>query len=108
MIFTSTWAYQQHLTELLKQDQDEVLNIYGKLRANEGKEHSFSLQSMHSTIGGKNNIFVDSIRTEFINPKDFQTQWIKGLCDEYGEKIYTGPNCEYQYIILEMLKYPIE
>lgn len=107
MNFTSAWAYAEHLTELLKRDQEEVLNIYNQLRANEGKEYKHSLQSLHSTIGGKNNIFVDSIRTEFVNPNDFMAQWIKGLCDTYGEKVFNGPNGEYQYIILEMMKYSI-
>lgn len=107
MGFTSAWAYAEHLTEVLKKDQEEVLKIYSNLRVREGKADSCSLQSLHSTIGGKNNIFVDSIRTEFVNPNDFIAQWLKGLCDAYGEKVFDGPNGKYQYIILEMMKYPI-
>lgn len=106
-MYWSTWAYAEHLTELLKKDQQEVLNIYAGLRAKEGKEYCCSLQSLHNTIGSKNNTFVDSIRTEFINPKDFEAQWIKGLCDSYGDRVYEGANGQYQYIILEIMKYPI-
>lgn len=107
MAYTSAWSYAEHLTEMLKKDQEEVLEIYRKLRAFEGKDDLYSLQSMHNTIGSKNNTFVDSIRTEFLNPRDFKAQWIKGLCDQYGERIYPGPNGNYQYIILEMMKYPV-
>lgn len=106
MAYTSAWSYAEHLTEILLKDQEEVLQIYEDLRLFEGKKSS-SLQSMHSTIGGKNNIFVDSIRTEFLNPRDFKAQWIKGLCDQYGEKLYEGPNGKHQYIILEMMKFPV-
>jgi hypothetical protein len=40
-----------------------------------------SVQSLHGLIGGKNNTFVDSVRTRFSDPEDFFAQWIRGLLD---------------------------
>lgn len=107
MSYASVNEYVEYLTKLLKCDQAEVLKIYCKLRIYEGKKDNLSLTSLHSTIGGKNNTFVDSIRTEFMNANDFKAQWLEGLFNKYEGKIFSGPNGEYQYIILEMMKYSV-
>lgn len=107
MLCTSLEEYEKQLTQRLKKLEPEVLEIYNNLRAKEGSPNSRNLVSLHNTIGSKNNIFVDSVRTEFFSPKDFIAHWYHGLCNQYGDKIYKGAQGKYQYIIIEMLRFPI-
>ena len=99
--------YIDYLTKQLKRNEQEVYEIYCQLRRKEGKDSYFSEQSMRCTIGSKNNIFTDCVKNEFLSPSEFIADWIKGLCDRYGDKIYYGPNGAVRYILIEMMKYPI-
>src|SRR5947209_5915724 len=38
-----------------------------------------TVDSFHGQIGGKNNVLVDSIRTQFLSPADFIARWFQGL-----------------------------
>lgn len=42
--------------------------------------------SINGIIGGKNNIYVDSVRTQFLDFEDFFVQWLKGLNDAFEEE----------------------
>jgi hypothetical protein len=57
----------------LKSNQSEALRRF------EDFSNSSSLHVFHAHIGKNNNIFVDSIRTQFQNPEDFIARWINGL-----------------------------
>jgi len=64
-------------TARLEAIQDDVLDLYVEMS---GKPRR--LQSLHGTIGGKNNTFVDAVREQFMDPRDFQARWLSGLLDE--------------------------
>lgn len=74
----------QALTDELRSMQDEVLEIYCKEKGGD-----FSIHSLHGTIGGKNNTYVDSIRTQFSDPKEFKAKWLKGFIEYIGENRYS-------------------
>lgn len=95
------------LDEKLKNMQNKVLAKYIELRRFEGENQKNTIQSLHNTIGSKNNDFAECTRMQFSCPEDFISQWLQGLCIKYGDKINKGPHGEYRYIILEMLKYPV-
>ena len=99
--------YIEYLTKQIKSNEQEVYEIYCQLRRKEGKDSYLSEQSMRCTIGSKNNIFTDCVKNEFLSPSEFIADWIKGLCDQYGDKFYYGPNGSVRYILIEMMKYPI-
>lgn len=99
--------YINYLTKELRKDEEVVFKIYCELRRYEGKEGDYSIQSMKCTIGSKNNTFTDCVNSEFVSPKDFWAEWLKGLCDQYGDKVFNGPQGPRQNILLEMLKYPV-
>lgn len=65
---------EQETTARLDSIREEVLDRYV---AATGK--SRYLQSLHGTIGGKNNTYVDSIQTQFLDFKDFLARWLHGL-----------------------------
>ena len=61
--------------------QTEALKRYGAITGRNQSLHSF-----HATIGGKNNTYVDSVRTEFSDFRDFLAQWLYGLrCAASGQ-----------------------
>lgn len=65
---------EETITDELRTLQAEALAIYC-----EQTERNLSLQSFHATIGGKNNTYVDSVRTQFSDFEDFKGQWLYGL-----------------------------
>ena len=66
--------------ELIRDDVlDRYVEITGRRR---------TVQSLHGTIGGKNNTYVDAIRTQFLDFKNFQARWINGLLLEAESKFY--------------------
>lgn len=68
---------EKSLTEELEEIRDDVLKIASDIA---GKK--VSVQSLHGFLGGKNNQYVDSIRSQFPSPKDFISRWLKGLLDK--------------------------
>lgn len=99
------YSLELKLSNKLKSMQKEVLEIYNGILAKNGKDDSRSIHSMHAVIGGKNNTFVDSIRTRFLDPNDFIEQWIKGLLDRYENYTYInheGKECK--YILIPLLQ----
>src|SRR5439155_16291668 len=62
-------------TARLEEIREEVLARAARIeRTRERNVHSF-----HGLIGGKNNTYVDSVRTKFTAPNDFKARWMHGL-----------------------------
>src|SRR5947199_4037939 len=59
-------------------------------RAGELMGYSPNIHSFHGIIGGKNNTFVDSIRTKFTDPQDFKARWLHGLLKEARPALAKG------------------
>lgn len=98
------YEIEKKLTLKLKSMENEVLGIYNYIGEQNGRGVR-TLPSMHAIIGSKNNTFVDSIRTQFMNPNDFIQQWIKGLLD-INEKYRINPNTgeKHNNILIYLLK----
>lgn len=50
----------------------------------------FSLLSFHAQIGSSNNLYIDGVRTKFIDSEDFIAQWLCGLVKNVEIKINLG------------------
>lgn len=93
------------LSDKLIDMREASILIYEEAVDNDGLNRNKSLQSMHALIGGKNNTFVDSVRMQFQDPKDFIARWVKGLIDKYGHKEYVRDDgSTYNYILIELIK----
>lgn len=100
---------EEKLTNRIKIMKEDALiiynNIYNDLYEGFSGYKNKSIHSMHAIIGSKNNTFVDSIRTQFLDPNDFIQQWVKGMLDQYGNKKYNrADGTEHKYIIIHLLK----
>ncbi len=71
------------LTSELKKMQSVVLYVYSKEKGFEA-----TIPSLHGTIGGKNNTYVDSVKNQFSDPDDFKARWIRGF-REYVDNRYS-------------------
>ena len=71
----------REIARRLRQLDDELRAIQAEalMRANQLTGKDRSLASLHSLIDGKNNTYVDSVRTQFKDPADFIARWIDGL-----------------------------
>lgn len=101
---TELYEIENKLTQKLKHMENEALRIYNEINTSYGRGVR-SLHSMHAIIGSKNNTFVDSVRTQFIDPNDFIQQWIKGLLDmndNYKINPHTGK--KHNNILIYLLK----
>lgn len=75
-------AKEESLTGKLKELLPGVLIKANKILLEKYEykyEFETTVQSLHGIIGSKNNTFVDSIRTQFINPNDFIARWLSGM-----------------------------
>lgn len=70
-----------HLNNLLPQVRERVKII---------TEKDFSLPSFHAQMGSRNNLYIDSIRTKFIDPEDFIAQWLCGLMKNVEREVNEG------------------
>lgn len=61
-----------------------------KLRKRLDQER-YTFQRFNGLFGGKNNRYVDSVRTQFSDFNDFYSQWLKGLVNQYKRSIQYGP-----------------
>lgn len=75
------------LTKEIRFRQDYILE---KLRVRLNQE-SYSFQRFNGLFGGKNNTYVDSVRTQFSDFNDFYSQWLKGLIDQYERRVVWWP-----------------
>lgn len=69
------------LTDEIRSKQERVLKKLGK----QLNQSDYTFQQFNGRFGGKNNTYVDSVRTQFLDFDDFYAQWIKGLVDKYEE-----------------------
>ena len=74
----------EEMTSELKAMLPEVLSKFI-----DEKGRNCSVHSLHGTIGGKNNDYVDSIRTQFSDPNDFKARWLQGLITYLGTTSYS-------------------
>lgn len=75
---------ETNLTTELVAHQNSVLRKYSR-----EKESECSLQSLHGTIGGKNNQYTDIINFQFSDPREFIAHWVRGFIDYVGESRYS-------------------
>lgn len=103
--YSSVYQAEQKTTEKLKFMQEDVLQILKEIVEYCDVNNKVSLQGLHALIGGKNNIFVDSVRMQFSDPKDFITRWTKGLIEITGHQVRTNKYGRvHRYILIELLK----
>lgn len=74
----------ENMTSELESMLPEVLYKFNK-----EKERECSIHSLHGTIGGKNNIYVDSIHSQFSDPNDFKAKWLEGFISYIGKNKYS-------------------
>lgn len=67
-----------HLKHILPVVKEKVESITGEV---------FSLHSFHAQMGSRNNLYIDSIRTKFVDSEDFIAQWLCGLLKSVEQKI---------------------
>lgn len=78
---------ENELTKEIRSKQNYILE---KLRVRLNQE-SYSFQRFNGLFGGKNNTYVDSVRTQFSDFNDFYSQWLKGLIDQHEKRKIWGP-----------------
>jgi hypothetical protein len=80
----------QELDAWILEHQPEALKRFERFSG------SSSVHVLHAHIGKNNNVFVDSVRTQFQSPDDFIARWIQGLSAQLsklraaGKKGYNG------------------
>jgi hypothetical protein len=78
--------------QLLKDIQDELTREISIIkndalrRASNLLGRDINIQSLNGMIGGKNNVYVDSVRMQFLDFEDFFSKWLKGLNDTFTEE----------------------
>ncbi|WMJ72218.1 hypothetical protein RCC89_03420 [Cytophagaceae bacterium ABcell3] len=76
---------------LLKDLQDDLTKEIKEIlphalrRASIILNENVEMHKLNGIVGGKNNTYVDSVRTQFASSDDFFAQWIKGLNDAFDE-----------------------
>lgn len=69
-------AHTELLTEQLRALQPAAI----------AASNSESLHSLHGKIGGKNNVYVDSVRQAFLSPEQFIAEWMAGAMRKAQER----------------------
>ncbi|HIF9162854.1 TPA: topoisomerase II [Photobacterium damselae] len=72
---------EKEITARLNIIQDKALIRFEEIT---GKN---SIHSFHAMMGANNNVYVDSVNSAFLDPKDFITQWLDGLADKIKERM---------------------
>ncbi|WP_405252285.1 hypothetical protein [Dokdonia sp. Asnod3-C12] len=54
------------------------------------KRDRYTFQMFNGKVGGKNNIYVDSVMTQFSDFNDFYSQWLKGVRNDYEKRTKYG------------------
>jgi hypothetical protein len=79
-------ARLKELDENLREMRDDVLARAGDVAG----RHAPNVHSFHGVIGGKNTVWVDSIRIQFLNPSDFIARWLHGMLSKAEVGIARG------------------
>ncbi len=87
---------EQDLTKEIRLRQNYIIEKL-KIRLN---QDYYSFQRFNGLFGGKNNTYVDSVRTQFSDFNDFYSQWLKGLINHYENRLQYGeqPNHNVQLL----------
>lgn len=81
---------QEVISEIIEDLTSEIrakqIKILPKIGRKLNQTDPYSFQQFNGLFGGKNNTFVDSVRTQFADFDDFFAQWLKGLIDRHEER----------------------
>lgn len=91
--------------QLLKDIQDELTIEINDLKEDALRRASMilnrdvNIQSLNGIVGGKNNTYVDSVRTQFFDFEDFFSKWLQGLNDTFvsERETYLKYNSEFDW-----------
>jgi hypothetical protein len=92
--------------QILKDIQDELTREIESIkkealkRASALLKREINIQSLNGMIGGKNNVYVDSVRMQFLDFDDFFSKWLKGLNDTFTseKKTFLRYNSEFDWL----------
>lgn len=77
---------ESDLTIEIVEKRDYILE---KIRVILNRE-KYTFQMFNGKVGGKNNIYVDSVMTQFSDFNDFYSQWLRGVINDYEKRIRYG------------------
>lgn len=89
-----------HLSNILPAVKEKVESI---------TREDFSLHSFHAQMGSRNNLYIDGVRTKFIDSEDYIAQWLCGLVKHVERQIDEGtfgkgPYKGADYFLIQYLK----
>jgi len=87
----------RELTVEIRSRQDYIIE---KLRVRLGYDY-YSFQRFNGLFGGKNNTYVDSVRTQFTDFNDFYSQWLKGVINQYEKRLRYGSQDNHNAVLLK-------
>lgn len=88
-------------TELTNELKIREAAILEKIRVRLGYE-SYSFSRFNGLFGGKNNIYVNSVMTQFTDFNDFYSKWLEGVINDYKCKLKkTGSNNTHNAILMK-------
>lgn len=85
------------LTKEIRARQDYILE---KIRIRLGYSY-YSFQRFNGLFGGKNNTYVDSVRTQFSDFNDFYAQWLRGVITQYERRTFYEPQPNHNALLLQ-------
>jgi len=88
---------ERELTKELHLRKDHIME---KLRIKLGYDY-YSFSRFNGLFGGKNNTYVDSVRTQFSDFNDFYAQWLKGVINQYEKRLRYGPQLDHNAVLLK-------
>lgn len=93
---------EQLLKDIVKELTREIESIKTEAleRASSLLRKDTNIQSLNGMIGGKNNIYVDSVRMQFLDFEDFFSKWLKGLNDTFTseKETYLRYNSKFDWL----------
>jgi hypothetical protein len=84
-------------TRELRESEEYMME---KLRKRLGYDY-YTFQRFNGLFGGKNNKYVDSVRTQFSDFNDFYAQWLKGVVNQYNKRIQYSPQPDHNAVLLK-------
>lgn len=88
------------IEELTKEIRSQEAYIMHKLQIRLNEDY-YTFQRFNGLFGGKNNTYVDSVRTQFSDFNDFYSQWLRGLIDQYEQRLNYGPQPNHNAVLLK-------
>jgi len=88
---------ESELTNEIRSRQDYIIE---KLRIRLGYDY-YSFQRFNGLFGGKNNTYVDSVMTQFTDFNDFYSQWLKGVINQYEQRLKYGSQDDHNAVLLK-------